>query len=166
MCLFIAFSLSLPTKSSRRNCATKWPYNTEQLLRALSLVFVQTFPQFTALPSGDHHKTDGLILLPVTKAPTQSRGFPNVHVTIWNTTWFGCKCCFHKLLKLSPHLISRHTTGGHGKAAIPHSSRGTNWLFFFLALIVDVWSDLSGEIRRVKHAEGGGSRTFLFFLMV
>lgn len=56
-----------------------------------------------------------------------------MHVTIWNTTWFGCKCCFHKLLKLSPHLIWRHTTGGHKKAAIPHSSRGTNWPFFFFS---------------------------------
>lgn len=102
------------------------------------LVFVQTFLQFTALPSGDRHKTDGLILLPATKARTQSTGFPNVHVTIWNTTWFGCKWCFRKPLKLSPHLIWRYITRGRGKTAIPQSSGG-NELAFWLFILFKHW---------------------------
>lgn len=45
--------------------------------------------QFSAWLSGDHHKTDDLILLSSTKQEGETTNSLNVHVTKWRTAWFG-----------------------------------------------------------------------------
>lgn len=99
--LFVGKSLSVLLSSLRYSLSYKWDtsllvQSSYRTLNSPFRPFLGIHPDLTALLSGDHHKTEGLILLSSTKARTEIRGFLNVHVTHWNTAWFGFKCCFHR----------------------------------------------------------------------
>lgn len=148
-CFVIFFDwLTLNNKSDTQTFGTKWPYNILIVPTGSSFQFLV---QLTALLSGDHHKTSGLILLRSTKARAEIRFFLNVHVTDWNTTWSGFNLLFPHISELSLNLIWRYTTGDRSRLRF-HTPLGEvidcvtaqswcrNWL------VATDWRKQTGEI--------------------
>lgn len=92
-------------------------------------LFVQAWLGLAALLSGDRHKTRRLIFLFPTKARAAFSRLLNVHETKWNTTWFGCKCCFSTYVFTITESNWKVHVREPDKAEIPHSSGGTNQPF-------------------------------------